>query len=320
MLAEARSLLAPLARSGIGLLFLGSLVAFATLAPGFFAWSNLITVARQGSMLALVTFGMTLTLIGGGIDLSVGAVLGLAAVMVGVVMRAGGGLAAALTAAVAAGAACGLVNGWLVGYLRLPPFVATFGMLGMARGLALVLTDGRVISGLAPSIRYLSEGAPLALPVPLWCVLLALLALELSLRNTAWGVSIYAIGGREEAARLAGVPVAARKLSTYAISGLLAGVAGALMAARMVSSHPTVGDFYDFDAVAAAVVGGTSIAGGRGGMLGSFAGAAYVAMLRNGMDLTGVPFAWQIVALGLIIIGAFLVELLSRRLAARGAA
>jgi len=213
-----------------------------------------------------------------------------------------------MIAALAVGALLGMFNGMFVGYARLAPFIATLGGLTIFRGATLVYTDGRPITGLPDAFDVLGNGVALGLPVPVW-VMLAFLGLTyFLLRYTALGRAIYAVGGNEEAARLSGIPIVGVKLFTYGYSGLAAALGGLVLTGRLNSAQPTAGSGFELDAIAAAVVGGASLSGGRGGVIGSFLGAAIIGVLNNGMNLLNVSAFYQQIVKGAVILGALLID------------
>ena len=297
-----------LSRYGIALALVALVVALSLLSPTFLATTNLINVLRQISVNALLAFGMTTVILAGGIDLSVGSVLAFSGALAAGFSVAEWPPALAMIAALAVGALLGMFNGMLVGYARLAPFIATLGGLTIFRGATLVYTDGRPITGLPDAFDELGNGVALGLPVPVW-VMLAFLALTyFLLRYTALGRAIYAVGGNEEAARLSGIPIVSVKLFTYGYSGLAAALGGLVLAGRLNSAQPTAGSGFELDAIAAAVVGGASLSGGRGGVIGSFLGAAIIGVLNNGMNLLNVSAFYQQIVKGAVILGALLID------------
>ncbi|HET8644141.1 MAG TPA: ribose ABC transporter permease, partial [Vicinamibacteria bacterium] len=283
-------------------------VLLSALSPHFLSVSNLLNVLEQTSINALIAVGMTYVILSGGIDLSVGSVLALAGVLLGSALKAGVPLPVALMAGMGAGAACGLVNGLLVTVGRLPPFIATLGMMSVARGLALLYTDGRPVSGFGPGFRALATGRVALVPVAVLLTLAVYLLAGFVLQRTRFGRYVYAIGGNEEATRLSGVPVRFHKTMVYVLSGLTAGLAAAVLTARLNSAQPIAGIMYELDAIAATVIGGTSLLGGSGGVSGTLVGALIMAVLRNGLNLLGVSSFLQQVVVGLVIVAAVLMD------------
>jgi ribose transport system permease protein len=301
--------------SRYGLLWaLGFLIlALSLLSPYFLSTANLLNVLRQVSINAILALGMTVVILKGGIDLSVGSLLALAGAL-----AAGFALSSlppplAMGLGVGIAVALGTLQGLLVAYAGLPPFIVTLAGLTAFRGLTLVYTDGRPITGLPDPFLFLGNGTLLGIPVPVMVMLSFLLLTHLLLQNTALGRYLYAIGGNEEAARLSGVPVARIKVFAYAYSGLAAGLAALVLTGRLNSAQPTAGTGFELDAIAAAVVGGTSLVGGRGTAWGTFLGALIIGVLNNGMNLLNVSSFYQLIAKGAVIVLALLVDRLVRR-------
>jgi ribose transport system permease protein len=281
--------------------------------PNFLKTDNLRNIANQIAIIAILAVGMTLVVVAGGIDLSVGSMIALAAVMAALLIRdwAGGtgatepGLLACAAAALIGCAGLGLVNGLLVTRLRVPPFIATLGMLLAASGLAQYLSNHQTISEMPPSAMWLGRGADLlAIPNAVLLMLVLYAAAHLVMTRTTLGRYIYAVGGNAEAARLSGVPVTRVVLLVYVICAVLAGLGGIVMTSQFQGAMPTYGDKYEMYVVAAVVVGGTSIAGGEGTVLGTLIGALIIAVIQNGMNLMGLESAMQLVVLGVVIAGA----------------
>jgi ribose transport system permease protein len=290
-------------------------VALSVLSPSFLATNNLLNVLRQISVNALLAFGMTTVILAAGIDLSVGSVLAFSGAVAAQLAVGGSPAAIAMLAALGLGVLLGLFNGVFVALAGIAPFIVTLGGLTIFRGATLVFTNGRPITGLPESFDALGNGIALGVPVPVW-VMLAFLALtHFLLRFTALGRAIYAVGGNEEAARLSGIHVAGVKLFTYAYSGVAAALGALVLTSRLNSAQPTAGSGFELDAIAAVVVGGTSLFGGRGGVLGSFLGASIIGVLNNGMNLMNVSAFYQQIVKGAVILGALLVDrlLASRR-------
>ena len=294
-----------------GLLGLG-LVLWA-LTPHFLTVSNLLNVAEQAAIIAIVAVGMTFVIITGGIDLSVGSVLAFAGVVMGSVLHADVPLPLALATALGTGLFCGLLNGLLITVGRLPPFIATLGMMSVARGTALMFTEGRPISGFSGSFRSLATGEVLRVPAPVVIMVAVYLVAHFVLTRTKLGRYTYAIGGNEEAALLSGVNVRFYKAAVYGISGMLSGLAAVLLTARLNSAQPIAGMMYELDAIAATVIGGTSLLGGEGTVLGTLIGALIMAVLRNGLNLLGVSSFIQQVVIGSVIIVAVLIDMWLKR-------
>ncbi|MDF1522979.1 MAG: ribose ABC transporter permease [Trueperaceae bacterium] len=296
------------ARFGLVLALIALVIILSLLSDRFMTQSNLINVLRQISINAIIAAGMTVVIIGRGIDLSVGSLLALTGV-VGAALAVGGLPAGiAIAAALGLGLAMGVFNGAFVAYAGIAPFIVTLAGLTIFRGMALAFTDGRPISGLPPIFMTIGYGSFLGLPVPVWIMLGFLLLTHVILRYTALGRSIYAIGGNEEAARLSGIPVRRVLLFTFAYSGLAAALASVVLNGRLNSAQPSAGVMFELDAIAAVVVGGTSLFGGRGGVFGTLVGALIIGVINNGMNLLNVPSFYQQIVKGGVILGALLIE------------
>ena len=288
-------------------------VALWAATPHFATVSNLVNVLEQSAIIGLVSVGMTFVILTGGIDLSVGSIVALAGIVFGLAVRGG------LPLALASGAACGLVNGVLVTVGRLPPFIATLGMMSVARGGALMLAGGRPISGFPASFRALATGHVLGVPLPVVLMLAVYALANLVLTRTVLGRYTYAIGGNEEASLLSGVNVRAYKTAVYGISGAFSALTSLLLVARLDSAQPIAGMMYELDAIAAVVIGGASLLGGAGSVVGTLVGTLIMSVLRNGLNLLGVSSYLQQVAIGAVIVVAVLVDMTLRRRSRRSA-
>lgn len=283
-------------------------VGLSVLTPHFLTTSNLLNVVQQTVINAVIAVGLTFVIISGGIDLSVGSVLALAGVVMAHALHAGCPVPLAVAICLMVGTAAGALNGLLIAFGRLPPFIATLGLMSIARGAALLVTDGRPVSGFSASFRWLATGEVLAVPVPVWSMLFVYGAAHLVLKRTKFGRYVFAIGGNEEASTLSGVPVARCKVGIYALGGMLAGGAAVFLTARLNSAQPIAGLSYELDAIAATVIGGTSLMGGQGSVGGTLVGALIMGVLRNGLNLLGVSSFVQQVAIGAVIIAAVLMD------------
>jgi ribose transport system permease protein len=277
-------------------------IVFTAWRPEFLSAANLTNIALQVAVLTIVALGMTLVILTEGIDLSLGAVLGLAGVVMGLALVAGYPLAAAIGAAIAVGVGFGLVNGAMIAWARMPPFIVTLGTMGVAHSIAMAATQGNSVTGLPAQVRWFNEGHLLGVPVPLAATALLFLATWLLLYHTRFGRYVFAIGGNRQALALAGVRVPVYLIAVYVFAGAMAAAAAFVMTARMNAAHPTIALGLEFDAIAAVVLGGTSFEKGRGGIAGTLAGAAAVGVLRNGLNLAGVSAEWQVVAIGVVIV------------------
>ncbi|MGK5555730.1 ABC transporter permease/substrate-binding protein [Actinomadura kijaniata] len=287
-------------------------VALAVLSGDFLTVTNLLNVGVQAAVTAILAFGVTFVIVTAGIDLSVGAVAALSAVVLAWTATDGGvPWPVALALAVLVGVAAGLVNGALITFGKLPPFIATLAMLGVARGLALVISDGSPIA-LPKAVTRLGDTVGDYLPVPVLVMVAMGLLTALILARTYSGRAMYAIGGNEEAARLSGIRVDRQKLVTYALSGAFAAVAGIVLASRLASAQPQAASGYELDAIAAVVIGGASLSGGKGRAFGTLVGALVLAVLRNGLNLLSVSAFWQQVVIGVVIALAVLLDTVRR--------
>lgn len=295
--------LAPL----LSLLLLAALLAW--LSPYFFTLENLLAIGLQMSVVAIMALGQVPIIITGGIDLSAGSVLGLSGVAACWLLHNGQPFGLALLAALLTGITCGALNGFFITRGKLPPFIATLGMMGIARGLALIITGGVPIFGLPESFAALGGGRLLqVLPLPVVITLIAGLFTHLALEHTRLGRHAFAIGGNAEAARLAGVAVNRSKQIFYIFCGALSGLAGLILASRLNSGQPTAGMGYELDVIAACVIGGASLSGGEGTVGGALIGALIMGVLRNGCNLLDISAFWQQVAIGGIIIIAVFID------------
>ena len=297
---------------------LGSLIVLivllSILSPSFLTVNNLFNVFQQITVLAIIALGATMVIISGGIDLSVGSVAALSGMIAGVTFsQVGLPMAVALLLALLAGAAAGGANGLLIVYGKVPPFVATLATLSIARGLTLVLSNGQPISGFPDWFRALTSfdiGDIVPAVVILVLVLYALGAWYLKFRPS--GREIYAVGGNEEVARLSGINVGWVKLRIYMVAGALAGLGGLVLTSRLNSAQPTAGAGLELDVIAAVVIGGTSLSGGVGTVIGTLIGALIIGVLRNGLNLLDVSAFWQQVVIGAVIAAAVMIDTLGR--------
>jgi ribose transport system permease protein len=282
-------------------------------APLFWSTDNLLSIGVQSAVILILAIGQTLVIISGGIDLSVGSVVALAGTVAALAMAHGVPPELASLAGMAVGALVGLFNGAIVAGARMPPFIVTLGTLGMARGLALILTDGTNVSGLPAGFMTLGQRRLGPVPLPILCVLGVALAAHLLLARTRPGRYIYAMGSSRQAARLSGVAVRRWTVIVFVLGGLLAGLGGIIQTSRLGIGQPTTGEGFELDAVAAAVIGGASLAGGEGHIPGTLVGALLMAVLRNGGNLLNLPPFWQQFIIGGMIIIAVLYDRVRRQ-------
>lgn len=287
-------------------------VTFAALNDVFLTVPNLVNILQQSSINACIALGMTLVIISGGIDLSVGPTAALSAVVAASLMVAGVPVPLAVLAALGVGVACGLFNGALIAYGGLQPFIVTLGGLSLYRALALIFTGGNPIFGIPEGFRALTNGTLGGIPAPVVIVAVIAVALWVLLNRSPLGEYILAVGGNEEAARISGVPVARTKITTYVLSGVLASVAALILVGRLGAAEPTLGTLWELDAIAAAAIGGASLMGGKGSVVGTLLGAVILGALRNGLTLMNVQAFYQLLATGIIIIVAMLIDRATR--------
>ncbi len=286
----------------------------------FLKTENLLNIANQIAVIAIIAIGMTLVIITSGIDLSVGSLIALSAVATTMLIRDAAGAetasAVAMTVCSLGGIVlCGLIgfaSGIMVAVIRIPAFIVTLAMMLVASGIAFILAKGQSIYQVPDSYVWLGRGADLGIPNAVLMTLILYAAAHLFLTRTAPGRHIYAVGANQESARLSGVPVKRILVFVYTVSGLLAGLGGVVMASQLKSGSPTYGQMYELYVIAAVVVGGTSLAGGQGKVFGTLIGALIIAVIQNGMNLTGVESYTQKVVLGLVILGAVVLDQLKR--------
>ena len=285
--------------------------------PNFRKLENLSNIGFQTAVIVTLAAGQTLVIIAGGIDLSVGSVLALVGVVTALLLAAERPIALAVAAGLIVGGGCGFVNGFLVTKGRIPPFIATLGMMGVARGLALVLSKAQNVF-IPQEPRFepfleLGTGRLLGIPIPFLIAAIVATLTELLLSFTRFGRYIYAVGGNREAARLSGIPVHSVLMLVFILCGLTTAIGGIVETARLLVGQPTGGQLYELHAIAAAVIGGASLAGGRGSVLGTVLGALLMAVIRNGSDLLNIPYEWQQVILGALVVLAVLFDQWRRR-------
>jgi ribose transport system permease protein len=299
-------------------------LAMSLLSDRFLTSENAWNILRQISVNLCVSIGMTLVILAGGIDLSVGAILALSGAVAADLLKNGVVLSplgvwlqftvfGAIVAGLFVGAAAGLFNGLVITLFRMPPFVATLGMFSIARGLTMLWTGGFPITGLGPEFGFLGTEVFLGIPMPVWISFTLVGMFVVLTRKTSFGRYVYAVGGNQRAAHLSGVPVDRIKITVYTLSGLLAGVAGLIVTARLDSAQPNAGLGYELDSIAAVVIGGTSLSGGRGSVLGTVLGCLIIGVLNNGLFLLDVSPFWQQVVKGFVILAAVAIDKTSAR-------
>ena len=295
-----------LQRFGLLFSFLLLALALSLLSNRFLQPANLVNILRQASINGIVAVGMTLVILTGGIDLSVGSVLALSAIVGADLMKKGTAVPLAVPVALAIGLALGMINGFIITRGKIPPFIATLGMLTVARGLTLMYTQGQPVTGLPEAFRFIGAGSIGPVPMPIVVAGLTFLLGHLLLTRTRFGEYIYLLGDNPRAARLAGVPTDRMTVMVYALSGLCAALAGLVLIARLDSAQPVLGQGYELDAIAAVVVGGTSFSGGEGTLTGTLLGVLLIETLNNGINLLNIPAEWGLVVKGVVIALALL--------------
>jgi ribose transport system permease protein len=277
-------------------------------APRFATGRNLYLVSRQISFVAIVAMGELFVILTSGIDLSVGSNVGFSGIIAGIALAAGIPPTFALPLGLLAGMGVGLFNGAVISYVGITPFIVTLGMLSMARGMIWGLTKGNPITEIPDTFFFLAEGDFMGIPSPVIIMVVLAVIVHVVLTYTAFGRRIYAIGGNEEATALSGIDVKKIKLGVYCISGLMSAIAGILLIARFYSAQPSTGTGWELDAIASAVIGGTSLMGGVGSVLGVLIGATIMGVIRNGLVLMKVSVYWQDFIIGSIIVLAAVID------------
>ena len=305
---------------GIVLVLIIMIIGLSLVQPAFRSTANIINILNQTAIFGIMAVGLTFVIISGGIDLSVGSVLALSGVIMGAMSQVATAanpiwdavgpfpLIICLIAALAVGSSCGAVNGSLIAKTRIPPFIATLGMMTVARGLALIVTGGRPVSNLNPGFNLIGSRIG-NVPVPVLIYGAVIIVCWILLNNTKFGKSVYAIGSNRAAAEISGINVKATLIKVYMLSGFLAATAAIVFSARTLSAHPAAGTGYELTAIAAATIGGTSHSGGIGTMWGAVVGALILAVMRNGLTLLGVHAHWQVIAEGVIIVVAVVIDM-----------
>ncbi len=302
---------------GIAIVLAAEIGLFALLSPYFFTAENILNISLQTSIIAIIAVGMTFVILTAGIDLSVGAIVAFTGVIVTTVLKMNAPYPVALLCVVLSGLAIGAFSGALAGTfvtkLKITPFIVTLALMTIWRGAAYMFTDGRPVWGLPDAFSLLGSGRLFGVPVPTICMVIVYVAAYVVLDRTRFGRHVYAVGGNPEAARLSGVPTDRVVLKVYMLCGMLASFSGILLASRMNSGQPNAGQMYELDVIAAVVVGGTSLFGGRGSVVGTFIGAMLIGVLRNGLNLMNVSSYVQMILLGVVILSAVLLDRLRGR-------
>jgi ribose/xylose/arabinose/galactoside ABC-type transport system permease subunit len=287
-------------------------IVFAALAPQFLSFENFVNVALSIAVIGILAVGMTLVILTGGIDLSIGSVVALAGVVAAIVAQKTEIVWLAFAAALGIGLISGAFNGLIVARFRVPPFVVTLAILTIARGLAFILSGGRSLGNLPQGFGGLGKSVFLGVPVSVWLMLAAFAAGWFVLRHTTFGRYVYAVGGNREAAFLAGVRTKSVEFRVYVLNGLLVGLAAIVLASRLGAGVPNSGFQYELDVIAAVVVGGTSLSGGRGSIVSTLLGTIFIGVLNNGLNLAGIDPYLQKIILGVVILLAVLADRMNR--------
>lgn len=305
-----------------GFLVRNSMVVILIVIIGYFSYrserftspENLLTILVAAAPFALIALGQTLVILTGGIDLSPGSIIAIAAMTAATVAKAfPGQVLLTVLSALIVGFIAGSVNGFVVSRLNVPPFIATLGMLTLGSGVAYAIGNGAPINGLPPEFGDIANTRLFGVQIPVIVMILGILVLAIIMRRTAYGMRVYAVGGNPLAAQIAGINVRRTLFSVYAISGVLAGLSGVMLASRVISGPPNLGQGYELDAIAAVVIGGASLFGGRGTIWGTALGLLLIQTLNNGLDLLIVPTYWQDVIKGLLIVAAVAVDVWSSK-------
>ena len=295
------------------LMILGIVVVMSFVTPYFLSASNFRAVAVGMTPTAIIVIGMAILLASGGFDLSVGSVMALSSTVVALLLLAGVPIPAAVILGLLLGAVAGLVNGILITMIGINPLVATLGTMSIARGIALVLTEGFSVSSLPPSFGFIGKASLFGIPLLVILTLSLIILFDLAVRHTRFFRQIYFIGANEKAAMLSGIAVNRVRIIAYILTGVLAALAGVLLASRLMSGTPTAGNALELQVLAAAVIGGASLRGGEGTILGAFLGVVFVALINNAMTVLAVSIYWQMIVIGAVLVCAVALDMLVRR-------
>ncbi len=295
---------------GIYIILLVMIIVLSFLSDNFFTSGNIINVLRQITVNGIMTLGVTMILVTGGIDLSVGGIMALAGVYATSFARADSSvpMAVVLLIGIAVGGLFGLMNGLIISYTNISPFIVTLGMESITRGLCLIYTQGSPVTDLMPSFKVLGQGYTFGIPNQIYVFLLMIILSYIILHKVRFGRHVFAIGGNETAAKVSGIAVKRVKTTVYLYAGLLYGLVGVMLASRTNAATPNAGTGYELDAISAAVIGGVSINGGKGGILGAIVGVFIIGILSNGMDILNISSYIQQIITGVIIIGAVCID------------
>ena len=279
----------------------------------FLTSNNVLNVLRQTALLFLLASGLTIVILTAGLDLSVGANIGLSACLAATIIKSTGSISLALLVGMGSGFLIGLINGGLIAFLRIPPFIATYGMLWILHGVTYWFMGGETIHGFPADFRAIGSGYLWGIPIPVFLMLAFLLVGMIFLQRTRWGQDIYSVGANREAARLSGIPVNSRLVLAYVMSGLMAGLASLIFLARLNSAEGDIGEAMTLPAIAAVLIGGTSLFGGVGTITGTLIGALILTLVLNGMNLLSINASWQPLVTGVIVIAAVYFDNLSNK-------
>ncbi len=291
------------------------IIGLSIASPYFLTGTNLSSVVRQTAVINVMALGMTMIIVCGGIDLSVGSILALGGLLGTMAMERGAPIPVGIAAGILTGMACGLLNGLMTTRLRINPFIVTLGMLGIVRGVALIISNGLPVHNVPPGFSFLGEGNLLGVPFVLWILLVCGVAVHVLLEHTRHGRYAFAIGSNPDAALYTGIAVNFHTTMVYTLGGMLTGLAGMIEASRLMTGQPTAGQGYELQAIAAVVIGGGSLRGGEGSVIGTLIGAFIMGLLANGSDLLGIsPYVQQAIIGAIIILAVAVDELRKRRL------
>ena len=293
---------------GVALMLLVCIVVFSILSSDFLSIPNITNIGVQSTILLMISLPMTMVIMTEGIDMSIGALLTFCGVIAAYFLAQTQNLPLSIFMAIIVGLVVGLLNGAIIVYMKMPPFVVTLGMLGICQSLALIVTDGQTISNVGDTIGLAYNAKFLGIPLPIYFAIVSYAIFHGLLYHTRFGTYVFAIGGNRDSLKLAGIRVNIYHIGVYALSGIMAGVASILLTARMNSGHPTAAIGMEFDAIAAVIVGGTSFEKGNGWMFGTFLGVITVGILRNGLNLVGVQSSVQVASIGLLVLVALLLD------------
>lgn len=295
------------------LAFLVIFIVFSLLNENFLSINNVLNIIVQSSIIAIIAVGQTMVILTSGIDLSVGSIVGAVGIGIGLLMVAGVSIPVAVVIGVIMGAAFGLINGVIISYGRVPAFITTLGMMGIARGFGLALNEGKPVAGLPMAFEKIASASIWGIPSFVFYTLIIFVIMFVVLERTKFGRHIYAIGGNRDAARLSGVKVKVVETIVYLFSGLFAGLGAVLLAARLNYATPVAGNGYELDTIAAVVIGGTALSGGQGRIIGTLLGALMLGILRNGLTIVNVSSFFQQIIIGSVIIIAVFADKLNEK-------